>query len=87
MKITDSIKYVGVNDHQVDLFEGQYKVPNGMSYNSYVILDEKVAVMDTVDAHFTDEWLGNLARVLDASRIISLYSIWSRITRRTLPIL
>ena len=57
MKITDSIKYVGVNDHQVDLFEGQYKVPNGMSYNSYVILDEKVAVMDTVDAHFTDECL------------------------------
>ena len=50
MKITDTIKYVGVNDHQVDLFEGQYKVPNGMSYNSYVILDEKVAVMDTVDA-------------------------------------
>ena len=68
MKITDSIKYVGVNDHQVDLFEGQYKVPNGMSYNSYVILDEKVAVMDTVDAHFTDEWLGNLARALDGRK-------------------
>ena len=68
MKITDSIKYVGVNDHQVDLFEGQYKVPNGMSYNSYVILDEKVAVMDTVDAHFTDKWLGNLARVLDGRK-------------------
>lgn len=68
MKITDSIKYVGVNDHQVDLFEGQYKVSNGMSYNSYVILDEKVAVMDTVDAHFTDEWLGNLARVLDGRK-------------------
>ena len=68
MKITDNIKYVGVNDHQVDLFEGQYKVPNGMSYNSYVILDEKVAVMDTVDAHFTDEWLGNLARVLDGRK-------------------
>ena len=68
MKITDSIKYVGVNDHQVGLFEGQYKVPNGMSYNSYVILDEKVAVMDTVDAHFTDEWLGNLARVLDGRK-------------------
>lgn len=68
MKITDSIKYVGVNDHQIDLFEGQYKVPNGMSYNSYVILDEKVAVMDTVDAHFTDEWLGNLARVLDGRK-------------------
>ena len=68
MNITDSIQYVGVNDHQVDLFEGQYKVPNGMSYNSYVILDEKVAVMDTVDAHFTDEWLGNLARALDGRK-------------------
>ena len=68
MKITDSIKYAGVNDHQVDLFEGQYKVPNGMSYNSYVILDEKVAVMDTVDAHFTDEWLGNLSRILDGRK-------------------
>lgn len=53
MKITNDIRYVGVNDHQVDLFEGQYVVPNGMSYNSYVILDEKVAVMVTVDAHFT----------------------------------
>ena len=57
MKITDTIKYVGVNDHQIDLFEGQYKVPNGMAYNSYVILDEKIAVMDTVDANFTHEWL------------------------------
>ena len=64
MKITDTIKYVGVNDHQVDLFEGQYKVPNGMSYNSYVILDEKIAVMDTVDANFTHEWLDNIQQVL-----------------------
>ena len=64
MKITDTIKYVGVNDHQVDLFEVQYKVPNGMSYNSYVILDEKVAVMDTVDANFTHEWLDNIQQVL-----------------------
>ena len=64
MKITDTIKYVGVNDHQVDLFEGQYKVPNGMSYNSYVILDEKVAVMDTVDKRATDTWFENLAREL-----------------------
>ena len=64
MKITDTIKYVGVNDHQVDLFEGQYKVPNGMSYNSYVILDEKIAVMDTVDANFTHEWLDNIQKVL-----------------------
>ena len=60
MYITDDIKYIGVNDHNVDLFEGQYIVPNGMSYNSYVILDEKIAVMDTVDAHFGDEWLCNL---------------------------
>ena len=62
MKIGNDIYYVGVNDHQVDLFEGQYKVPNGMSYNSYVILDEKVAVMDTVDKRATDTWFENLAR-------------------------
>ena len=60
MKITDDIKYVGVNDHDVDLFEGQYPVPNGMAYNSYVALDDKVAVFDTVDAHFGDEWLANV---------------------------
>ena len=60
MFITNDIRYVGVNDHQVDLFEGQYVVPNGMAYNSYVILDEKVAVMDTVDQHFGDEWLANI---------------------------
>ena len=60
MKIKDDILYIGVNDHKVDLFEGQYKVPNGMSYNSYVILDEKIAVMDTVDAAFTHEWLDNI---------------------------
>lgn len=64
MKITNDIRYVGVNDHDVDLFEGQYIVPNGMSYNSYVILDEKIAVMDTVDIHFTHEWLDNIAEVL-----------------------
>ena len=58
--VTEHIRYVGVNDHQVDLFEGQYRVPGGMSYNSYVILDEKIAVMDTVDIHFTHEWLDNL---------------------------
>ena len=68
MKITDSIKYVGVNDHQVDLFEGQYAVPNGMSYNSYVILDEKVAVMDTVDANFLHDWLDNLECVLEGRK-------------------
>lgn len=60
MVISNDIKYVGVNDHAVDLFEGQYVVKNGMSYNSYVILDEKVAVMDTVDARFTHEWLDNI---------------------------
>lgn len=63
-KITDSIVYVGVNDHKVDLFEGQYKVPNGMAYNSYVIIDEKIAVFDTVDAGFTHEWLDNLSDAL-----------------------
>ena len=64
MKITNDILYIGVNDHEVDLFEGQYVVPNGMAYNSYVILDEKVAVMDTVDARFGDAWLQNLANAL-----------------------
>ena len=68
MKITDTIKYVGVNDHKVDLFEGQYPVANGMAYNSYVILDEKIAVMDTVDANFTHEWLDNLEKVLDGRK-------------------
>ena len=65
MEITNTIKYVGVNDHRIDLFEGQYKVPNGMSYNSYVIIDEKIAVMDTVDQHFTHEWLDNIQSVLN----------------------
>lgn len=68
MKITEDIIYAGVNDHQVDLFEGQYKVPNGMAYNSYVILDEKTAVMDTVDANFADEWLANVAKALDGRK-------------------
>lgn len=63
-KVTEDIYYVGVNDHDIDLFEGQYDVPNGMAYNSYVVMDEKVTVFDTVDAHFTDEWMGNLAEVL-----------------------
>ena len=66
MEITEDIRYIGVNDHDIDLFEGQYDVSeNGMSYNSYVILSDKVAVADTVDAHFVDEWLGNLEAVLD----------------------
>ena len=65
MKITNDIIYMGVNDHQIDLFEGQYTVPNGMAYNSYAILDEKIAVMDTVDARFVDEWLDKLAAALN----------------------
>jgi len=64
MFITDDIKYIGVNDHRVDLFEGQYKVPNGMSYNSYMICDEKLAIMDTVDQNFTHEWLDNIHNAL-----------------------
>ena len=65
MKITNDIKYIGVNDRKIDLFEGQYDVPNGMAYNSYVILDEKCAVMDTVDRNWGDEWLANLKAALD----------------------
>ena len=68
MFITNDIRYIGVNDHQVDLFEGQYVVPNGMAYNSYVILDEKVAVMDTVDQNFGEEWLRNLSAELDGRK-------------------
>ena len=65
MFITDDIRYVGVNDHNIDLFEGQYVVENGMAYNSYVIMDEQIAVMDTVDGNFTDEWLKNISDVID----------------------
>ena len=65
MTVTNDIKYIGVNDHDVDLFEGQYDVPLGMAYNSYVILDEKIAVFDTVDIHFGEEWLSNLEAALD----------------------
>ena len=68
MNITKDIRYVGVNDHKIDLFEGQYVVPNGMSYNSYVILDEKIAVMDAVDANFVEEWLGKIRSVLDGRK-------------------
>lgn len=64
MHITNDIKYIGVNDHKIDLFEGQYKVPNGMAYNSYAIIDEKIAIMDTVDAGFTQEWLDNIQDTL-----------------------
>ncbi len=68
MKITDTVKYIGVNDKNIDLFEGQYVVPNGMAYNSYVIIDEKIAVMDTVDISFTEEWLDNLEKALDGRK-------------------
>ncbi len=68
MTITNDIRYIGVNDHQIDLFEGQYDVPNGMAYNSYVIMDEKIAVMDTVDRNFTHEWLDNLAAALGSRK-------------------
>ena len=64
MEISNDIVYVGVNDRQIDLFEGLYQVPNGISYNSYMILDEKIAIMDTVDANFTEEWLQNIKNVL-----------------------
>ena len=67
-KVTDSILYVGVNDHEVDLFEGQYVVPNGMAYNSYVILDDKIAVMDTVDIHLAQEWLNNIVGAVDGKK-------------------
>ena len=68
MKITNDIKYIGVNDHKVDLFEGQYVVPNGMSYNSYAIIDDKIAIMDTVDIGFTHEWLDNIQNTLGARK-------------------
>jgi len=68
MTITNDIRYIGVNDHDVDLFEGQYVVPNGMSYNSYAIMDEKVAIMDTVDQNFTAQWLNNIESVLEGRK-------------------
>ena len=68
MTITNDIKYIGVNDHAVDLFEGQYVVPNGMSYNSYAIMDEKIAIMDTVDKNFVDQWLSNIESTLDGRK-------------------
>ena len=79
-KVTEDIIYVGVNDHEVDLFEGQYDVPNGMAYNSYVVLDEKVAVFDTVDAHFKDEWLANLEEAFEG-RTPDYLSIWNQTMR------
>ena len=64
MTITKDIRYIGVNDHNIDLFEGQYDVPNGIAYNSYAIIDEKIAIMDTVDAAFTQEWMDNIQNTL-----------------------
>ena len=63
--ITNDIKYIGVNDHEIDLFEGQYRVPCGMAYNSYIIIDEKIAVMDTVDVNFVEKWLTNIKEAID----------------------
>ena len=65
MTITNDIKYIGVNDRKIDLFEGQYDVPNGISYNSYAIIDQRIAIMDTVDAAFTHEWLDNIQHALE----------------------
>lgn len=81
-KVTDTIINVGVNDYDTTLFESQYMLEKGMAYNSYVILDDKVAVMDTVDSDVTDEWLKNLEETLDGRDVIMLwYSIWSRTTQ------
>ena len=81
MYITDDIRYIGVNDHGTDLFEGQYAVPNGMAYNSYVIVDGKIAVMDTVSEGFGAEWLSNLEKNwAEGSRITLWYSTWSPTT-------
>ena len=68
MYITNDIKYIGVNDHKIDLFEGQYKVPNGMSYNSYAVIDYKIAILDTVDVNFTHEWLDNIQNTLGSRK-------------------
>ena len=68
MTITNDIRYLGVNDHEIDLFEGQYKVPNGVAYNSYAIIDEKIAIMDTVDAKFTHQWLDNIQTALNGRK-------------------
>ena len=65
MRITSDVKYIGVNDYEIDLFEGMFKVPNGMAYNSYVIIDEKVAIVDTVDKRFTSNWFENMEKVLE----------------------
>lgn len=83
-KISDSVIYIGADDHDIDLFESQYVVPNGVSYNSYVIIDEKIAVMDTADPRVTDVWFDNLERLWAAeSLIILLFSTWSLTMQET----
>ena len=87
MKITDDILYAGVNDREIDLFEGQYVVPNGMAYNSFVIVDEKIAVTDTVDRRFGKEWLENLARATGgSSTIFSFFHAARRTSLLLLPV-
>ena len=76
IKVTDSIKYIGVDDKDIDLFESQYIVPNGISYNSYVILDDKIAIMDTVDARKTDEWLKNQEEKIGIDRVQESKVLW-----------
>lgn len=84
MNVTKDIRYIGVNDHEIDLFEGQYVVPLDMAYNSYVIIDEKIAVMDTVDKNFTDEWLAiSKPSSMVESPITSWFSTWSPTTPQT----
>ena len=85
MFITDEIKYIGVNDNEIDLFEGQYKLGSGVSYNSYLISDESLAIMDSVDARFAPEWFSKIdAASCGKSQIILLFSIWSLTTPRVL---
>lgn len=82
VKVTDSVLYVGCDDLDIDLFESQYHVPNGVSYNSYVILDEKIAIMDTVDPRRTEEWLEKVEKALGGRLPVTwLCSIWSRTTQ------
>lgn len=83
MRTPDDIVYIGVDDHAIDLFEGQYAVPNGMAYNSYVVLDDRIAVLDTVDARFTQAWLDNLRAALNGRSpdYLIVQHPWSRTTR------
>ena len=77
--ISQDIRYIGVNDHQIDLFESQYHVPNGMAYNSYAIVDEKTAIIDSVDARFTQEWFDHIQNALDRSRVRNAFYLDGRI--------